>query len=141
MRRPDSETIANIFSRAYAETGSIADAFWATEAVVRRGPTHDIGAAGLNREVEAVAKAHGLKPSVLLGRGRSEREAAARFECWWRLRQRQPPLSAEAIGIAFNRHRTVVMDGVRRFEAMLSERAELRARLAWEAAAERREAA
>lgn len=138
--RGRDETVANIFARAFSETGSVTDAFWVTEMILRRGSTHDTGAAGLNDLVADVARIHGLQPKQILGIDRSRAVAAARFEVWWKLRQLTPPLSYPAIGIAFDKDHSTVIEGVQKFERWISERAELRARLTWEAAECRRAA-
>lgn len=135
LRVGDDETVANIFSRAYSETHSIADAFWVTSAVIGRRATHDVGAIGLNRLIAQVAAVHGLKPKSLLGNSRRKEVCAARYEVWWRARQHTPPVSYPALAAAFDRDHSTVFHGVEVFEAMLAKSAELRARMVWDRAA------
>ena len=52
--RVNDEVIANLFSRAYKDTGSIADAFWVVESIVRRRCTEDVGAHGINADRKSV---------------------------------------------------------------------------------------
>lgn len=131
----DDETLSNLFARAYQETGSLADAFWSVSAIVTRGSTHDVAAAGLHEVVAQVAVRHDLTPQEFLGASRHHTVAVARFECWWLLRQRG--VSFGAIGSAFGRDKSTVISGVRRFAGMLEQSAELRATVAWEASLRR----
>jgi chromosomal replication initiation ATPase DnaA len=132
--RVNDEILANIFARAYAETGSIADAFWVTESVLRRRSTFDVAAHGINALIQATAETHRLRPEQILGTDSGRAASSARAEVYWKLRQRQPPVAFEAIGVAFDRTHPTVIAGVQKFERMLAESAELRARIAWETA-------
>lgn len=127
----DDEVVANIFARAYRETGSIADAFWITEAVVRRKSTNDVASVGLNQLIADVAAARGIAPKTILGTSSDTAACEARWEVWWRARQIKPPLSYPALGAAFDRDHTTVLHGVRRFDEMISKSVELRARMTW----------
>src|SRR4051812_25862567 len=136
----DDETIANIFARAYSETGSIADAYRVTSAILNRGSTHDIAAIGLDSMIAEVATFHGVSTRDLLGTSKRPEITIARFHVWWRCRQRNPPLSYPALGAYLHRDHSTVISGVQKFERLMAESAELRARVIWEAA-ERQQAA
>jgi chromosomal replication initiation ATPase DnaA len=137
MNRIDEEEfIANTFSRAYSETRSIADAFRVTEEIVRRRRAIDVGAFGLNALISEVSAARSVPEKSILGRSKDRLVCAARDEVWWRARERQTPLSYEALGAAFGRHHTAIIDGVRRHEARLgASTAVARAASAWGTAA------
>ena len=137
-RPVDDDVVANVFARAYADTGNLADAFWVTAEVVKRQSTIDVGAVRLNEIVESVARLHELTPQAILGASRVHRVSVTRYEVWWLLRQRK--LSFPAIAAAFERHHTTVIEGVRCFEALMAASAELTARVTWEAARWRRAA-
>lgn len=125
----DDETIRVLFSRAYAETGDLAAAFRIVDRANRKRSTTDVDAVALNALIAEAARAHGVTPADILGPSRKHVVAAARFEVWWRAEKRR--LSSYAIAAAFGRDHSTVLGGVARFEEMLAESAELRARMAW----------
>jgi chromosomal replication initiation ATPase DnaA len=130
-RIADDEVVANIFARAYADTKSIADAFWVTQEVLSANQTHDAATVNLNQLIADVAAARGLRPETILGYSTDAIPSEARYEVWWRARQFSPPLSYPALGFAFGRHHTTVMTGVKRFVTRMANSAELRARVLW----------
>lgn len=129
----DYEALANIFARAYSETGSIADALRVYDRV-RGHVTQDVGAVNLNEIIRAVAAYDDVSPGKILSQLRDHEVAVARYKCWWLARQRK--LSFPAIAAAFCRDHSSVIKGLDRFEREMS--AETRAWLMWTLAELRR---
>ncbi len=70
--------------------------------------------------VEAVARAGGVRPKDLIGRGQTRPLTRARQLAMHLLRESHPGLSLHAIGYLLDRDHTTVLYGCRRAEALLA---------------------